>query len=198
MSLVAELLPSPEVLCRADFPFLLNARGFIRAAVEVGVDRGTFAKEILMHWKGRELYCIDPWLPYHDMPWNRDGDLLLAAITLAPFGDRIRLCRTTAAEFCAAHGIGSLLSFVYIDANHEYEAVMADLDLWWPQLPPNSILAGHDFDHEHLGVRRAVTEFAVRIGRPIRYTTSGEEPGSFYFYKEEPPSMIDVRNQSHS
>ena len=49
---VAELLPSTEVLCRADFPFLLNARGFIRAAVEVGVDRGTFAKEILTALEG--------------------------------------------------------------------------------------------------------------------------------------------------
>lgn len=51
------------------------------------------------------------------------------------------------------------LDFVFIDADHEYESVKADIAAWWPKVKPGGILAGHDFAPEFPGVEQAVREF---------------------------------------
>jgi hypothetical protein len=48
------------------------------------------------------------------------------------------------------------VALCFIDADHCYAAVMADITAWWPKIAPLGVLAGHDFSHE--GVRRAVME----------------------------------------
>ena len=45
---------------------------------------------------------------------------------------------------------------VFIDADHRYEAVKADIAAWLPLVRAGGVLAGHDIQDE--GVRRAVTE----------------------------------------
>ncbi len=50
------------------------------------------------------------------------------------------------------------LDFVFLDADHEYDAVTADIAAWWPKIRHGGILAGHDFSDEYPGVQRAVTE----------------------------------------
>jgi hypothetical protein len=51
----------------------------------------------------------------------------------------------------------SSLDFVFIDANHSYEAVLSDLHAWWPKIRPGGLLAGHDYGWS--GVAKAVYEF---------------------------------------
>lgn len=55
------------------------------------------------------------------------------------------------------------LDVVFIDADHSYEAVKADLEAWYPKVKPGGLMAGHDFVFEHEtsreGVIRAVREF---------------------------------------
>ena len=56
------------------------------------------------------------------------------------------------------------LDFVFIDANHSYEAVRGDIRFWWPKVKPGGICAGHDYlDGEiaegTFGVKKAVDEF---------------------------------------
>lgn len=51
------------------------------------------------------------------------------------------------------------LDFVFIDADHTYESVKADIAAWWPKVKPGGILAGHDFCDEFPGVEQAVNEF---------------------------------------
>lgn len=54
------------------------------------------------------------------------------------------------------------LSFCFIDASHDYESAKKDILAWRPKMKINSILAGHDVDHEP--VRRAVEEI---IKKPV-------------------------------
>jgi len=47
---------------------------------------------------------------------------------------------------------------VFIDAEHSYEAALADITLWTPHVRPGGILCGHDFCEAWPGVKRAVEE----------------------------------------
>jgi len=56
--------------------------------------------------------------------------------------------------------------WIYIDADHSYEAVLNDIKKWFPKLKKGGILSGHDFnpdpshpDYEKFGVNKAVNEF---------------------------------------
>lgn len=54
------------------------------------------------------------------------------------------------------------LDFCFIDADHSYESVMADLRAWWPKVKPGGTLAGHDYRGSApwlVGVTPAVHEF---------------------------------------
>lgn len=49
------------------------------------------------------------------------------------------------------------VDLVFLDADHRYEAVKADIAAWWPHVRTGGLLIGHDY---HLGgVRQAVDEF---------------------------------------
>jgi cephalosporin hydroxylase len=46
------------------------------------------------------------------------------------------------------------LAFVYLDASHDYESVLADIKAWWPKIKKGGVLAGDDWKWG--GVRYAV------------------------------------------
>ena len=50
------------------------------------------------------------------------------------------------------------LDAVFIDADHKYESVKADIIAWMPKVKKNGILAGHDYCNTHFGVKMAVNE----------------------------------------
>lgn len=52
--------------------------------------------------------------------------------------------------------------FVFIDANHSYESVKADIEAWIPKVKRGGVIAGDDYGWE--GVNRAVSE---RFGKEI-------------------------------
>jgi predicted O-methyltransferase YrrM len=176
---MARIKRSDTVGHRLDFAAICNARD-LRTAVEVGTDRGIFAADFLERWRGELLYCVDPWVPYPQMPWLRDGDLAMAAALLAPHARRVRIVRATSAD--AARWLG-MMDFVYIDGSHAFSDCAADLELWWPSVRPGGLLAGHDFDEEHHEVKAAVMEFAGRHGLTVEFGTEYNAPPSWYFEK---------------
>jgi len=51
------------------------------------------------------------------------------------------------------------LDLVFIDANHTYPHVKADIEHWYPKVKPGGILAGHDYGPDFPGVEKACLEF---------------------------------------
>jgi len=46
---------------RGELPTLLNQRGLLGSAVEIGVANGAFSELILSRWRGAHLLSVDPW-----------------------------------------------------------------------------------------------------------------------------------------
>jgi len=160
-----------------DLALLLNARELTHEAVEVGTDRGVFARQFLSVWKGELLLCVDAYKPYPEMPWDRMGDLLLASANLAPFASRCRLVMADSVEAAATLHRPNEFDFVYIDAAHNYESVRQDIAAWWPRIHGGGYLAGHDYDIP--GVKEAVREHIERIGIPAEITSDFYSPSWF-------------------
>jgi Methyltransferase domain len=63
---------------------------------------------------------------------------------LERFGDRAEFCQMESGD-AAAHVPDDYLDFVYIDANHSYDAVKRDLVLWYPKVRSGGLVSGHDY-----------------------------------------------------
>jgi len=64
------------------------------------------------------------------------------------------------------------LDLVFIDSDHRYEQVAADIRAWLPKVKPAGLLSGHDYrrpwrhlwGHDRSGVKRAVDEILGKKG----------------------------------
>ena len=83
--------------------------------------------------------------------------------------------------------------FIYIDADHTYEAVKRDLNAWWPKLKVGGLIGLHDYEeifHSNIpfGVVQAVTEFIEeqKIGGNNFHLTDTSGPcfKSCFFFKQ--------------
>lgn len=159
---------------RVNLALRCNALG-LKTAVEVGTDRGIFARAFLDHWRGEMLYCIDPYEPYEHMPWDREADMMAALLMVYPHMSRVRMMRTTSRQaagyFQKGEPLPSQVGFVYLDGDHSRLSVAEDISLWWPLIQPGGILAGDDFGVQHTGVKEAVLSFLDLTGLPT-YTIS--------------------------
>ncbi len=78
--------------------------------------------------------------------------------------------------------------FVFVDAEHTYEAVKRDIENWLPKVKKNGIIAGHDYNNnDHPGVVKAVAE---TIGDNVK-----EESGIWIHRKGN--GSIEVKESVH-
>lgn len=157
---------------RIELAQLLRERGYSGWGVEVGVHTGTYSDVILEHSNLSRVFSVDAW--HGDEPGLPIGktDLeafKLTADTLWRHGYRSVMIRQKSVD--AAHIFADKsLDFVYIDANHTYEAVCSDIEAWWPKVKPGGIFAGHDFNDCSPEVKRAVWMHCKRHDLPLWLT----------------------------
>jgi hypothetical protein len=118
-----------------------------KSGAEIGVEAGLFSEEICKANPKLILYCIDPWKSYPgyvERPTQAELDTLYeeAIARLKPY--RCRIIRSFSQD---AHKLfdDESLDFVYIDGNHEFLHVAADIANWSPKVRVGGIIAGHDF-----------------------------------------------------
>lgn len=129
----------------------LNNRDY-KVGAEIGSYLGKFANHILKNWNGT-LYLIDVWrkletTEYVDMS-NKDieDNVWLSAMkSIRGYEDRALMMRMYSNQAAQLFSDNSL-DFVYIDANHKYDAVKEDIELWWPKIKSGGMLSGHDYIH---------------------------------------------------
>ncbi len=93
-------------------------------------------------------------------------DVFLSNVVLNGMQDRILPIPQTsenAAIIMKKNGI--VPNLVHIDAAHEYEPALRDMEIYWDLLAPGGLLMGDDFPW--VGVARAVVHFSDRLGIPF-------------------------------
>jgi cephalosporin hydroxylase len=154
--------------------------------VEVGSWKGRsaahLAVEIINSGKEIKLDCVDTWLggvEHQHMPEVINNELYLMFLqNISPVSHIITPKRMTSLEGAATYEDHSL-DFVFIDASHEYEDVIADLHAWYPKVKPGGVIAGHDylvFEDVTKAVREFFFEQTLGVGeRCFTYTKPRKE-----------------------
>jgi hypothetical protein len=146
---LTDLPPSPvdiKGVTRATLPFLMASLGFTEGA-EIGVWRGEFSQSFCQANSALHLTGVDAWTPYPDYTSYRRPDKFHTAEAdarqrLASFnctllkGFSLDVARTIP---------DASLDFVYIDANHTFDACIQDLIVWSAKVKPGGIVSGHDY-----------------------------------------------------
>jgi hypothetical protein len=166
----------PAVHARRDFGELLNWRGLLGEAAEIGVQRGMYSRAFLDRWHGKRLHLIDPWRHFSDgyldignvSDAEHEACLQAAKENLAPHAHRYQMHRKCSLEAVTEFADESL-DFVYIDANHSFQGALEDMRAWFPKVRPGGVLAGHDYLDGMLpagefGVKSAVRSFELETG----------------------------------
>lgn len=144
--------------------------------VEVGVWKGDFSAEILDTANPAELHLVDPWSFEPRYPGRLYGGRLaknqsemdriyFGVVNRFRFFNNVlvhRMKSVAAAEVFEPKS----LDWVYIDGDHSYSAVLADLQAWYPKVVTGGLLTGDDLawrgeDGTH-PVKAAVLEFCRR------------------------------------
>lgn len=156
----------------------------VRTIVEVGVEMGGSTRCFLDFFPNATIICIDPWVENYPLPaaWQylhqytepESGSLYnLFLHFMRPHRDRVIPFRGYSQEM-----LGKLsylvkdVDLIYIDGDHRYHGVFADLTLS-SFLWPNALVTGDDWEFEakaakykgiRFPVRSAATDFAEHFG----------------------------------
>ena len=141
--------------------------------VEVGSYQGE-SMEIFATSNGiQKIVCIDPWKEGYD-PRDVASKSDMAEVEAA-FDRRAQKVKDivevikhkgTLDTFIKSQEFEELkgkIDFVYIDANHTYEAAKHDIEVCKEMIKPNVAFAGHDYQSDWIGVVKAVDE---KLGHP--------------------------------
>lgn len=134
--------------------FWLNEFGLTGTVVEIGACFGGFARIVLSQWKGEQYYLVDPWevqnpkiYPERQPDQAKYNAQHADCIRLAEEDQRVRLIEGYSVD-ASQQFRDNYVDCAYIDGNHSYPAVMADMDAWWPKVKIGGIMGGHDFQNK--------------------------------------------------
>lgn len=178
---------------RNQFGKMIDGMG-LKVGAEIGVAHANYSDLLLSTSQLSMLYLVDPWIhmdefagrtSYNDAMQEQMYQAVVKKMTEQHPG-RFEIMRMKSEEAANAFNEGAL-DFVYIDANHAYEFVRQDLELWFPRVRSGGIFAGHDYIQDgvnrmgEFGVKRAVTEFCQ--GRGLVVSSTKEKWASWYLIK---------------
>lgn len=156
-----------------------------KVCVELGTWQGASAVPVAMsiaRWGGT-LTCIDTWsgeLDEHggSRPGKAPIMLLACARRMVEMGVGPLVRLIPAMTVDAARYWSEPIDFLYVDADHSYEGVRADLEAWVPHVKPGGLILGDDYgNHFYPGVEEAWDEFEMRHGLELtRFQSTPPNP----------------------
>lgn len=182
-----------EIKNRIELAEYFNKLGYKKGA-EIGTCYGYYSEILCQKIPGINLTTVDNW----NNPSNtaREKQLKIscevaARKRLAPYPN-VTIIKKNSID-AAKEVVDSSLDFVFIDADHSYEAVKEDIEAWTPKVKKGGIVAGHDyyiFKSGNRGVIMAVDEFVKKNGYKLiiipgnrHLQNQDNRPPCWYFIK---------------
>lgn len=142
---------------------------------EIGVFDGA-TSEVLLSRPQMYLVMVDSWAPFladgiliADEAEQRKNYLKAFERTYMCQGSRHIIKKES--DIAAKAIKSGSLDFVFIDADHSFNAVSQDIRTWAPKLRRGGLLCGHDYANNEYGfgreVKRAVDEYAKKQGLTV-------------------------------
>lgn len=161
--------------------------------IEIGVYKGYFANHILNNSNNLELYLLDCWQEqdkslYQDI-LNTNTKEMALCLTETINNNINHFNRIKIIKDFSDNAINffedNFFDFIYIDANHSYEAAKNDINKWFKKVKKGGLFAGHDYldginGNGVFGVKSAVDEFAKEYNIKI-YSTNEPHPHRTWF-----------------
>jgi hypothetical protein len=166
--------------------------------VELGSWRGASAiamARVLRQWRGT-LTCVDTWTDdaIHGGVYGGLGPTQLAEMGAnlrnAGVAASVRLLVATTQD--AAAWWDDPIDFLFIDADHDYAACLADLNAWVPHVRPGGLFLGDDYGNPQFpGVRMAWNYYADLHALHLEHlTTPGAPHGMPLVFGLVPPEGV--------
>jgi len=174
-------------------------------AVEIGTYNGDFAEKNLRNFKG-DYYMVD-------IAVRNELQVRLNSWRNEPHIHFLKMKSTEAADTFKDES----LDWVYIDARHDYESVLEDMNAWWPKVKQGGLFSGHDYcaskkdrqKYPHLpwcgiyqntpkDAYRAGTEKASQLGSSRAVTTFGQEHSLNIMHTWEGRESLDSAGTSRN
>lgn len=164
-----------------------------KVGIEIGVREAGNLRNLAKNSKFKEgmLFGLDCWTEDPERPEINDAGYTQNDLNNQYLGCVIRFSSNPFVKIVRNFSYeGSLLfednyfDFIYIDAAHDYESVVEDLNAWWPKLKKGGIFSGHDYFPDtrvwrgkECGVYKAVNEFAVQKNTEVHHVTDTNKEG---------------------
>jgi ABC-type amino acid transport substrate-binding protein len=185
--------PNPVIVGpagRAELVELWKELGF-KVGLEVGVQRGDFALEMLKNIPDLKYYGVDAWTCYEgykDIIASRHGQgsfdrLYEEAKEKLKDYSNVTLIRKWSTE-AAKDFEDESLDFVYIDGNHDFYHTVEDINAWLPKIKKDGIISGHDY------ARVNKAELTIHCKDAVDGWTSSHGDKLFVFYKQRSPNWL--------
>lgn len=177
---------------RNNFVDIINKNKY-KICVEVGVQRGDFSS-VLLTSDLEKIYLIDPWRylkEYDDIANLSDQEqenIYQNVLERFKLNMKVEIIRKMSLEACE-HFQDNTLDYVYLDADHSYEAVKSDIESWYKKIKIGGMLSGHDYLDGKIfagdfGVKSAVDEFVKKNNLEL-FLTDEAEWKSWFFIKNK-------------
>lgn len=205
------LLNSDE--CKGNGQFLRkNLVKYLPSGIcaEIGTHKGIFAKTILEHNNPKKLYLIDLWqnfdCGYDDCAINgisqEEHDTLFDSVkTLFKNNDNVEIIRDYSTVALNKFD-DKYFDWVYIDADHSYNACKLDLEAADRVVKDTGYICGHDYLTSPVpgfGVNEAVHDFIDSKGYILAFITDEYNYRSYVISKNEESKnkLLDAINKDN-
>ncbi len=143
---------------RAEFVLSLIKPGDI--GLEIGVQMGIFAHHVLLPARPAKLYLVDPWLGglqgYESTPVAGrvyEYDIVCHLFASHPEVEILKMTSTEASGLFP----DQYFDYIYIDDEHSYRGVWADLNNYFSKVKVGGYIIGDDYGWD--GIAAAVQDF---------------------------------------
>ena len=180
---------------RMDFPQLLVDMGY-KVGAEVGVYKGEYTEKFCQ--AGLGMYAVDPWMAFPGQGRTQQvqerQDFLYghACRTLAPYGlvPGGGIIRKTSMEAVGDFTDGSL-DFVYIDGDHSFRHIAADICEWEKKVRAGGVVSGHDY----FNTRAAAVNIVCNVEAVVDAYTKAFEIDNWYVFGLTDPAEEPNRKE---